>query len=67
VNLGSRTGRAGTAIVISPLIALMQDQVAALTQLWREPRSSIRHSTAGQQRNPGQRLLRGDTILYVAP
>ena len=34
--------RAGTAVVVSPLIALMQDQVDALTQLGVRDRKSTR-------------------------
>jgi ATP-dependent DNA helicase RecQ len=60
--------RSGTGIVISPLIALMQDQVAALTQAG--VRAAFLNSTldAGQARAIETRLLRGELdLLYVAP
>ena len=60
--------RAGTGIVVSPLIALMQDQVAALTQAG--VRAAFLNSTlnAGQARTIEAQLLRGELdLLYVAP
>jgi ATP-dependent DNA helicase RecQ len=60
--------RDGTALVVSPLIALMQDQVAALKQLG--VRAAFLNSTLdGQQVNAVERALRdGDLdLLYVAP
>jgi ATP-dependent DNA helicase RecQ len=60
--------RAGTGIVVSPLIALMQDQVAALTQAG--VRAAFLNSTldAGQARAIETQLLRGELdLLYVAP
>jgi len=60
--------RPGTGIVVSPLIALMQDQVAALTQAG--VRAAFLNSTldAGQARAIETRLLRGELdLLYVAP
>ena len=60
--------RDGTAIVISPLIALMHDQVAALTQLG--VRAAFLNSTldARTAAETEQRLLRGEyDLLYVAP
>jgi ATP-dependent DNA helicase RecQ len=60
--------RAGTGIVVSPLIALMQDQVAALTQAG--VRAAFLNSTldAGQARAIEAQLLRGELdLLYVAP
>ena len=60
--------RPGCAIVISPLIALMQDQVDALTQLG--VRAGFLNSTLPperQQQVEGQ-LLRGELdLLYIAP
>ena len=52
--------RAGTGIVVSPLIALMQDQVAALTQAG--VRAAFLNSTldAGQARAIETQLLRGE-------
>ena len=60
--------RDGTALVVSPLIALMQDQVAALTQLG--VRAAFLNSTLdGQQVNVVERALREGRLdlLYVAP
>ena len=60
--------RSGTAIVISPLIALMQDQVEALNQLGVKAafiNSSLPYELI-QEREAA--LLRGDyDLLYVAP
>ena len=60
--------RAGTGIVISPLIALMQDQVAALLQLG--VRAAFLNSTqdAREARATERALLAGELdLLYVAP
>lgn len=60
--------RPGTGIVVSPLIALMQDQVAALTQAGVP--AAFLNSTLGpnEQREVERQLLRGDLdLLYVAP
>ena len=60
--------RAGTGIVISPLIALMQDQVAALKQAG--VRAAFLNSTldAAQARKIEQQLLAGELdLLYFAP
>lgn len=60
--------RPGCGIVISPLIALMQDQVNALRQLGVE--ASFLNSTlaADQAAAIEQKLLRGDLdLLYIAP
>jgi ATP-dependent DNA helicase RecQ len=60
--------RGGTGIVISPRIALMQDQVAALKQAG--VRAAFLNSTldAGQARAVEEQLLRGGLdLLYVAP
>jgi len=60
--------RPGTAIVISPLIALMQDQVAALQQVG--VRAAFLNSTLDAQarRETEDALDRGDLdLLYVAP
>ena len=60
--------RDGTAIVVSPLIALMQDQVDALRQLGVRAaflNSSLDASAAAQVE---RQLLAGDfDLLYVAP
>ena len=60
--------RKGCGIVVSPLIALMQDQVDALTQAGVRAaylNSSLEFETASTIE---QRLLRGDLdLLYVAP
>ncbi len=60
--------RTGTGVVVSPLIALMQDQVAALTQAG--VRAAFLNSTldAAQARAIEQQLLKGELdLLYVAP
>ena len=60
--------REGTALVVSPLIALMQDQVAALKQLG--VRATFLNSTlSGSEVNAVERALRAGELdlLYVAP
>ncbi|MDO8369843.1 MAG: RecQ family ATP-dependent DNA helicase, partial [Candidatus Nitrotoga sp.] len=60
--------RRGVGIVVSPLIALMQDQVDALNQLG--VRAAFLNSSldANTARTVSSRLLRGDLdLLYVAP
>ena len=60
--------REGTAVVVSPLIALMQDQVAALTQLG--VRAAVLNSTldARAARATERALVTGDLdLVYVAP
>ncbi|MFT6916953.1 MAG: ATP-dependent DNA helicase RecQ [Motiliproteus sp.] len=60
--------REGTAIVVSPLIALMQDQVRALSQLG--VRAAFLNSTLdyNQARQVEQDLLSGELeLLYIAP
>ncbi len=60
--------RVGCAVVVSPLIALMQDQVDALRQLGVE--AAFLNSTldAQEQREVEQRFVRGELkLLYVAP
>jgi ATP-dependent DNA helicase RecQ len=60
--------REGTALVISPLIALMQDQVAALRQLG--VRAAFLNSTLdAREAAEAERALREGTLdlLYVAP
>jgi ATP-dependent DNA helicase RecQ len=60
--------RPGTALVVSPLIALMQDQVAALKQLG--VKAAFLNSTLdGREANAVERSLRsgGLDLLYVAP
>ena len=60
--------RAGTAIVVSPLIALMQDQVAALRQLGVDAEFLNSSQDAATQREVERRLAAGElTLLYVAP
>ena len=61
-------GRSGTAIVISPLIALMQDQVAALKELG--VRAAFLNSTMDfeQARATEYALMTGELdLLYCAP
>src|SRR5258706_11137383 len=60
--------REGTALVVSPLIALMQDQVAALKQLG--VRAAVLNSSLNetQVRETKRALRTGELdLLYVAP
>ncbi|HSX59019.1 MAG TPA: DNA helicase RecQ [Tahibacter sp.] len=60
--------RDGTAVVVSPLIALMQDQVDALTQLGVAAAFLNSSLSPQEQREVEQRLLRRELkLLYVAP
>ena len=60
--------RPGVAVVISPLIALMQDQVAALAQVGVAAAAMNSTQDAGQQALLERRLLAGAIkLLYVAP
>ncbi len=60
--------RKGVAIVVSPLIALMQNQVAALNEMGID--AAVLNSTLSfeEMRGVEQKLLNGDyDLLYVAP
>jgi ATP-dependent DNA helicase RecQ len=60
--------RPGTGIVVSPLIALMQDQVDALRQLGVKAAFLNSSISADAAREVQGRLLRGELdLLYVAP
>jgi len=60
--------RDGVGGVISPLIALMQDQVAALRQLGLSAAFLNSTLTAAESRQVEQALLQGELdLLYVAP
>ena len=60
--------RAGVAIVVSPLIALMQDQVDALKQLGVRAAFLNSSQDADEAREVTAQLMRGDLqIVYVAP
>jgi len=60
--------RDGVGIVVSPLIALMQDQVDALAQLGVKAAFLNSTLSPAQARDVEQRLLQGDLdLLYVAP
>jgi len=60
--------RSGTGIVVSPLIALMQDQVDALLQLGVRAAFLNSSQTSAQQSKVKDLLLKGDLdLLYVAP
>ncbi|MGC2457278.1 MAG: DNA helicase RecQ [Gallionellaceae bacterium] len=60
--------RQGTGIVVSPLIALMQDQVDALKQLGVQAAFLNSSLHADAAREVTGRLLRGElNLLYVAP
>jgi ATP-dependent DNA helicase RecQ len=67
-SLVRREAGFGAGIVVSPLIALMQDQVAALTEVG--VRAAYLNSTlSGAEANATERALRNGEIdlLYVAP
>ena len=60
--------RAGTAIVVSPLIALMDDQVAALRQLGVAAAALHSDLEPEEHRAVGRRLDSGELdLLYVSP
>jgi ATP-dependent DNA helicase RecQ len=60
--------RDGTAIVVSPLIALMQDQVDALSQLGVEAAFLNSSLSASEAQTVTRQLLDGELdLLYVAP
>jgi ATP-dependent DNA helicase RecQ len=60
--------RPGTGVVISPLIALMQDQVSALLQLGVKAAFLNSSLDAGSQRTVENRFMAGELdLLYVAP
>ena len=60
--------RDGTAVVVSPLIALMQDQVAALTQLGVRAAFLNSSQDARESARVERAFAAGDLdILYVAP
>ncbi len=60
--------REGTGIIISPLIALMQDQVSALTQLGIKAAYLNSTQDSQLQRQTEQALLNGELdMLYIAP
>ncbi|MDP1634873.1 MAG: DNA helicase RecQ [Gallionellaceae bacterium] len=60
--------RSGVGIVVSPLIALMQDQVDALRQLGVQAAFLNSSLDAGAAREVSQQLQRGELkLLYVAP
>jgi len=60
--------RPGTGIVVSPLIALMQDQVDALLESGVRAAFLNSSQDAATQRDVEKRLLGGDLdLLYVAP
>jgi len=60
--------REGTGLVISPLIALMQDQVAALREAGIEAGFLNSSQSSDEQREVRNRLLSGSMqLLYIAP
>ncbi|MFO1315580.1 MAG: DNA helicase RecQ [Burkholderiales bacterium] len=60
--------RAGTGVVVSPLIALMQDQVAALTQVGVRAAFLNSSQDAATARGVERALAAGELdLLYVAP
>jgi ATP-dependent DNA helicase RecQ len=66
-RVAARRG-AGTTIVISPLIALMQDQVGALIGRGIRAAALHSHQDDGEQSEVVARFLRGELeLLYVSP
>ena len=60
--------REGLAVVVSPLIALMDDQVATLEELGVAAASLNSTLSADQQRDLANRIRRGEVkMLYLAP
>jgi ATP-dependent DNA helicase RecQ len=60
--------REGTGLVISPLIALMQDQVMALRELGIEAGFLNSNQTPDEQAETRRKLLSGELqLIYVAP
>lgn len=60
--------RSGVGVVVSPLIALMQDQVAALQQAGARAALLNSTQTIDESREVEARLLKGELdLLYVAP
>ncbi|MFP4315852.1 MAG: DNA helicase RecQ [Desulfovibrionales bacterium] len=58
----------GTAVIVSPLIALMRDQVQGLTQMGVQAACLNSSLPAGQAREVEQRLAKGELdLIYVAP
>lgn len=60
--------RDGVAIVVSPLIALMQDQISALEQMNVKAGAINSSMSAAQNASTREQMLNGDLdLLYVAP
>ena len=60
--------RQGTGVVVSPLIALMQDQVSAMTQLGVKAAFLNSSQSLDDQRKVETRFMAGELdLLYVAP
>ncbi|MBF7729461.1 DNA helicase RecQ [Pseudomonas sp. N040] len=60
--------REGLTVVVSPLIALMDDQVATLDELGVAAAALNSTMDAGQQREVAERIRRGEIkLLYLAP
>ncbi|HWR78738.1 MAG TPA: DEAD/DEAH box helicase, partial [Pseudomonas sp.] len=60
--------REGLTVVVSPLIALMEDQVSTLDELGVAAAALNSTLDAGQQREIAERIRRGEVkLLYVAP
>jgi ATP-dependent DNA helicase RecQ len=65
--LADRGGR-GTTIVVSPLIALMNDQVSALSARGVAAAALHSHQGEAEQKDAVAKFLRGElTLLYVSP
>jgi ATP-dependent DNA helicase RecQ len=65
--VAARRGR-GATLVVSPLIALMEDQVAALTARGVAAAALHSHQDDAEQREVIARFLRGElTLLYCSP
>jgi len=60
--------QSGTGVVVSPLIALMQDQVSAMSQLGVKAAFLNSSQSLDDQRGVENRFMAGDLdLLYVAP
>ena len=57
----------GLCLVVSPLIALMKDQVERLKSKVLQRHPGVRNEQSRDRSDPGQLHLRKDKVLYVSP